>query len=149
MHLPVGAHRVGAGVAVVQRGNLLLVRRRDNGQWDVPGGGVNPGKEVLAAALRELREETGLSAPEASLLAVFSGPDHAHTYPDGNRVEWVTVLYRADLTPGGATPNTCAGDDAAEVRWWPLTALPDEVGPATLAYFRALTAPVVSKQVHL
>ncbi|MEF2278094.1 NUDIX domain-containing protein [Deinococcus sp. YIM 134068] len=128
--------RVGAGVAVLRDGEeVLLVRRGDNALWDFPGGGVSVGEEVEAAARRELREETGVSAGSLTLLGVFGGDAHRHTYPDGNVVAWVTVLYTARHT--GEAPR--AGDDAAEVAWWPLSALPDDVGEATRAYFRALT----------
>lgn len=129
--------RVGAGVALPGgRGEVLLVRRRDNARWDLPGGGVNVGEEIEAAAQRELREETGLTAGSLTLLGVFSGDAHRHTYPDGNQVAWVTVLYLVEQTSG----ETRAGDDAAQVAWWPLAALPEDVSAATEAYFRALRA---------
>ncbi|WP_019585074.1 NUDIX domain-containing protein [Deinococcus apachensis] len=133
--------RVGAGVATLRRGangpEVLLIRRRDDGHWDLPGGGVNVGEEVEAAAHRELREETGLEAGPLTLLEVLSGPHHQHTYPDGNEVAWVTVLYTTRQVAGEAR----AGDDAAEVAWWPLAALPCDVSAATRAYFRALVSP--------
>ena len=135
--------RVGAGVAVLRTGEartgegrreVLLVRRRDDGLWDLPGGGVNVGEEVEAAARRELREETGLEAGALTLLGVFSGDAHRHTYPDGNEVAWVTALYTAHGVSGDAR----AGDDAGEAAWWPLEALPQNVSAATRAYFAAL-----------
>ncbi|BDP41188.1 hypothetical protein DAETH_11570 [Deinococcus aetherius] len=129
--------RVGAGVAVLdRRAGVLLVRRGDNGLWDLPGGAVEVGEEVEAAARRELLEETGLTPGPLTPLGVFSGERHCHAYPDGNVVAWVTVLYTAPHTGGTAR----AGDDAAEVAWWPLTALPTGVGEATRAYFEVLRA---------
>jgi 8-oxo-dGTP diphosphatase len=64
------------------RGGAILVARRDDeahlgGTWEFPGGKVEPGEEPLAAALRELREETGLAASTAESLLVF-----VHDYPD-------------------------------------------------------------------
>lgn len=127
--------KVGAGVALRgDRGEVLLIRRRDNARWDLPGGGVNVGEETEAAARRELREETGLSAGPLRLLGVFRDEAHRHTYPDGNVVAWVTVLYRGEPGAGEAR----AGDAAAEVRWWPPAALPGDVSAATRAYFAAL-----------
>lgn len=106
---------VGAGVACLDpNGTLLMVRRRDNGLWDLPGGRVEVGEDVEAAARRELREETNLHAAELSLLGVFSGPDTLHTYPDGNTVAWVTVLYVCRAWSG----EPRAADDAAEVGWF-------------------------------
>jgi 8-oxo-dGTP diphosphatase len=126
--------QVGAGIAVLWGAEVLLIRRRDDARWDLPGGGVSVGEEVEAAARRELHEETGLSVGPLTLLGVFSGDAHRHTYPDGNVVAWVTVLYLAEQTTG----ETQAGDDAAQVAWWPLAALPEDVSAATGAYFRAL-----------
>ena len=64
------------------RGRSILVARRApeahlGNTWEFPGGKVEPGEEPLAAALRELREETGLDAHDAESLLVF-----VHDYPD-------------------------------------------------------------------
>lgn len=127
-------HCIGAGVAVLRDGRLLLVRRADNGLWDIPGGRVEPGERVEDTSRRELHEEPSLSGGTLTLLGVFSGPRHRHTYPDGNVVEWVTVLFVTREVQGVAK----AADDAAEVRWWPLNDLPVDVSPATGAYFMNL-----------
>lgn len=140
--------RVGAGVAALRQSQgrdagpdgpeLLLIRRRDNALWDLPGGAALPGEVLLTAALRELTEETGVTASGATLLDVFSGPAHRHTSPDGNVVDWVTAVYLTREIRG--TPR--AADDAAQVAWWPLGALPGAVSPATQAYFRAVAQRV-------
>ncbi|BBN96065.1 hypothetical protein DEIGR_100480 [Deinococcus grandis] len=125
--------RMGAGVAVLRGEEVLLVRRGDNALWDVPGGGADAGESREDTARRELREETGLSVGALRSLGVFP---HRHTYPDGNVVAWETHVFTADFA--GGVPR--ASDDAAEVRWWPLSALPVDVSGATRAYFAALTA---------
>nr|WP_255639351.1 NUDIX domain-containing protein [Deinococcus betulae] len=124
---------VGAGVAVLRGQEALLIRRGDNGLWDVPGGGAQRGEGPETAARQELQEETGLTVAALNPLGLFP---HQHTYPDGNVVDWDTHVFTAKFVDG--TPE--AQDDAAEVRWWPLAALPDEVSAATQAYFEALRA---------
>ena len=126
--------RVGAGVAVLKDAEVLLIRRGDNGLWDVPGGGLESGETPEAAARRELSEETGLSAGVLRPLAMFQ---HPHIYPDGNLVEWETHVFTAEYADGEAQ----AGDDALEIRWWPLNALPYAVSDATARYFAALRQP--------
>lgn len=55
---------VAAGIALVHNGRLLLMRRRldcdAGGCWAYPGGKIEPGETAQQAAIRELREETGL-----------------------------------------------------------------------------------------
>jgi 8-oxo-dGTP pyrophosphatase MutT (NUDIX family) len=59
----------GAGIALWHGGRLLLVRTSYRSTLDLPGGGVEHGEEVMAAALRELREETGIDLPATALGA--------------------------------------------------------------------------------
>ena len=63
---------IAAVIAVVVRGEkLLLVRRShkpDAGRWGFPGGKIERGETVLAAALRELDEETGVAADAVEVL---------------------------------------------------------------------------------
>ena len=126
---------VGAGVACLNpAGELLLIRRRDNGLWDVPGGRVEVGEGTEAAARRELLEETGLAAGPLELLSVFSGPETLHTYPDGNTVAWVTVLYLCRSFSG----RCMAGDDAAEVGWFGLEEIPASSSRAMPGYLNAI-----------
>ena len=54
---------VGVGAIVVNRENRVLIgKRRDNGQWCVPGGSLEIGETLKQAAVRELFEETGIKA---------------------------------------------------------------------------------------
>lgn len=127
------AKRVGAGVAVLRGQEVLLIRRRDNGLWDIPGGGKGRLEHPQRAARRELREETGLHVGRLRKLGVWP---HQHTYPDGNVVDWTTHIFVADYVTG--TP--AAADDASEVGWWPLDALPTEISAVTGQYLVALVA---------
>src|SRR5712691_11225104 len=54
---------------------LLMVERRDGYGWAVPGGGVEPGESPLYAALRELRQETGLKVADLRQMAFLLAPD--------------------------------------------------------------------------
>ncbi len=97
---------VGAAVLVVDpEQRLLLLKRSDSGCWGPPGGAVEPGEKVEAAARRELREETGLEAGALELFGVFSGPELYYRYPNGDEVYNVTIVYRAREAAGALRLN--------------------------------------------
>lgn len=60
-------HHVGALVALWVDERVLAVRQSYQAHWTLPGGGVDPGEGALAAAARELAEETGVRLPASSL----------------------------------------------------------------------------------
>ena len=62
------------GVIVTDGQRLLLGHASRSPRWDIPKGGVEPGESLAEAALRELREETGLVAPEAALMPLGVRP---------------------------------------------------------------------------
>ena len=61
---------ISSGVIVTDGERLLLGHATRSPRWDIPKGGVDPGETLIAAARRELREETGLDAPEGELAAL-------------------------------------------------------------------------------
>jgi len=86
-------------------GRLLLVRRKHApfaGQYALPGGFVEKGETVEAAALRELKEETGVEGEIVRLVGVYSDPARD---PRGHVVS-VAFLVRTEET------EALAGDDA-------------------------------------
>lgn len=96
---------------------VLLIRRKNPpfaGAMALPGGFVDIGETVEAACRRELLEETGVRARKLMLLGVYSDPARD---PRGHTCS-VAFLARV----GQATAQ--AGDDAADVRWVPLSSRP-------------------------
>jgi ADP-ribose pyrophosphatase YjhB (NUDIX family) len=109
----------GAGVILLQEGQICLVRRKfppKDGQWSLPTGFMEWDEDVADTAVREALEETGLEVRLDGVYAVESGilpPD----------IPVLVVFYRATATGG----RLQAGDDAAEVRFFPLNDLPRPV----------------------
>lgn len=110
-------HKVAAAVLVEDdAGRVLLVRRAWNpmqGRWSLPAGFVDEDESPPDAALRECREETGLELESPVLFTAVYGREHAQGAD-------IVLVYRARLRGGVLTP----ADDAAEVAFFPLEALP-------------------------
>lgn len=65
---------LGVNVAVFQDGRVLLTQREDFEVWCLPGGGVDPGETLAQAAIREVREETGIEVELERLVGMYSRP---------------------------------------------------------------------------
>ena len=57
-------------------GELLLIRRTDNDNWALPGGGIDIGESLTQAAVRETREESGIECEITGLSGIYSDPGH-------------------------------------------------------------------------
>jgi 8-oxo-dGTP diphosphatase len=110
------------GVVCIRGDEVLLIRRSKPprlGDWSLPGGRIEFGERAADAALRELREETGVTAELVGLTDVIDGlfpgdPDH----------HYVLVDYAARWLSG----EPVAGDDAAEAVFCRLDAIDALVG---------------------
>lgn len=122
---PIPLMQCGASVIVLDGQNrLLLQRRKDNGMWGYAGGAVDLYERVEDAAARELREETGLIADQLELLGVFSGPELRYTYPNGDQVSIVDIVYLCRKYHGQLRPQP---EEVTELAFFSPDRLPDNL----------------------
>ena len=127
---------VGASVWLHKDGRLLLQKRKDNGCWSDHGGCVELGETVEEAAVRELREETGLTAHSLELLGVFSGKELFYTYPNGDKVSIINIAYLCEDFSGDMMKQTA---ETTDLQWFDLDNLPENIlPPATAALKQCL-----------
>jgi 8-oxo-dGTP diphosphatase len=100
----VSPHSIGViAVIVNDQEQVLLTRRRDNGNWEPPGGGLERDEDILAGLRREVREETGLEIRPRVLTGA---------YKNMQRIT-VTLVFRCEPTSGKLTVN----DEVTAFRW--------------------------------
>lgn len=103
---------VGVGALVEREGAVLLVRQ--DGQWMLPGGGVESGESREAALVREVREETGLTATVGSLRSVTR-----QTFRHGDdRTAFRFAVYDAAVEGSLTDDPGLDGENVADARWF-------------------------------
>ncbi len=115
---PTEAFQVTADVVCVRDGKILLIERGwdpHKGSLALPGGYVDAGETAKAAAVRELKEETGIVVRETDLELVgfYDEPDR------DPRGRFVSVAFAVTVL---ADTVAKAGDDAVAVQWHAPTA---------------------------
>ena len=104
---PVPHDVLAAAFAAVRNaaGEVLLVRRIDDGNWELPGGRVEVGETVGAAVVREVREESGISIELTALSGVYSDPTHVLVDPDGSIHQQLALCFHAVPAAGSGHPR--------------------------------------------
>jgi 8-oxo-dGTP diphosphatase len=106
-------------VPVLPDGQIVLVRRRDNGRWALPGGMIDWGEDIASAVQRELLEETGLDLVKIRrLVGVYSSPNR------DPRMHSICVVVEAEVKGTFHIQDTL---EISEAQAFSPDHLPDEV----------------------
>ena len=129
--------KVGVAAAIFdQERRILLVRRRDNGLWAMPGGWADVGESAAEMAAREVREETGLGVTVDRLLGLYDSRKRGFRHPH--------QIYHVVFCCTAVTGTPVQTEETLGVDWFAADALPplspghlDPIGDA----FHALADP--------
>jgi ADP-ribose pyrophosphatase YjhB (NUDIX family) len=124
-------------VAVLPRDEddrVLLVRILETGRWATIGGAVEPDESPTDAAVREAREEAGVTVRLGPVIAVLGGPEYRMTYPNGDQTSYVVTVFGAEIAEGTPAPDD---DETSAVGWFEPDDLPlSEMSTLTRALLR-------------
>jgi 8-oxo-dGTP diphosphatase len=105
-----------AAVVVDDIGRALLIRRRDNGHWEPPGGVLELGEKIIDGLRREVAEETGLHVEPSALTGVYK-----------NMTQGIVALVFRCSQAGGTLATT---SETAALRWATRAEVEDLADPA-------------------
>lgn len=113
-----------AARAVIQdeEGRILFVERRGDGKWGMPAGAMELDESIFDCLKREVLEETGLEVVAATAIAIYSEPRFAFTFPSGDQLQAVAIVFRVDEWRGSLVTET---DETTDARFFDHDALPD------------------------
>ena len=96
------------GVCIVlknEKGQILLQKRSDSGEWGTIGGAMELGESFEETAHRELMEETGLKVEKMEMKALLAGKELFHEYPNGDQVHNVICVFEVSEWVGEPVIN--------------------------------------------
>ena len=106
--------RPAAMVALVSNDRkLLMLKRIDSGNWTMPGGTMELGESLIDCAMRETKEETGLSIKIVDLIGIYTDPEIVVEYSDGEVRQEFSVLYYGIIINGDIKID----DESTEYKW--------------------------------
>ena len=132
-----------AGALIIRDGKILFQRRTDNGAWGLIGGLVEMNETYEQAALREIREETGLEVRLDHFLGIFH--NHDMVWSNGDAAHVISAMFTAHIVSGEPRVD----EESYELRFFGRDEIPglfaeDHIA-ALEAYFSGIRYPLLQE----
>ena len=116
---------IGLGATTLvfnDKNEILLNLRSDTNTWGIPGGSMELHETIEETAVRELKEEAGITADKLELITVLSGDDYYFEYPNGDKMCTVIVLFKVSNYTGKIKVSD---SESKQLKFFSLDALPN------------------------
>lgn len=116
-------------------GQILMIRRTDNGAWGLPAGSLEENEDIEACIRREVREETGLELLQLEVIGISSRPERESVqYPNGDQIQYFVVEFYSNGWEGQFFSES---EEVSDIRFFPIDAV-DRLPPQEWATFESL-----------
>ena len=103
-----------------EKGEVLLQKRGDSRKWGLPGGAIELGETPQMAAIREVKEETGLDVEVKKLIGIYTDCDLE--YPNGDKAQSICIAFELNVIGGHMY---CDEKETLELKYFSLDNLPE------------------------
>ncbi len=135
-----------AGALIIRDGRILFQRRTDNGRWGLIGGLLEMNETYQQAALREIREETGLEVRLDHFLGIFH--NHNMVWSNGDAAHVISAMFTAAIVSGEPRID----EESYELRFFGKEEIPELFAEdhiaALEAYFRGVRRSLLQENVY-
>ena len=135
-----------SGAVIVRDGKILFQRRADNGKWGLIGGLLELNETYEEAAIREVREETGLEVQLEAFLGIYH--HHDMMWPNGDKAHTIGAYYLATIKSGEPRID----EESFELRFFAREEIPElfaeDHRAALKAYFEGIRYPLPQENAY-
>lgn len=121
----------GSAVIILNEKDEILLQKRHNGSWSLPGGLMDLGESFEEVAKREVYEETGLVVENLHLLNVYSGEQYYLKAPNGDELYSATAVYYTKDYNGEIKIDY---NESVDLKYFPLNQLPKGINDANRGF---------------
>ncbi|WP_279269921.1 NUDIX hydrolase [Clostridium beijerinckii] len=132
----------GTCVIISNQNKILMQLRTDNKKWGLPGGSIEIGEKVEETAIREVKEETGLTIclKDLKLFGVFSGERQHYIYPHGDEVYNVVTVFTTNVYGGELQIDN---EENSSLEFFEIDNLPIDISPPDIEIIEKYISTVI------